>query len=332
MSASSAAASRHQRLVPEGTLLLRDASGAQVLTRDGLRVVLTSPNTNPQQLSRDGSQVLVITGPHLMTKPIGRRTFTTFGTHRIPAFGIVEAKLAPSGRAAAYSDLAEFSAPHHQHLCILSTAGSAPHCLPHLFNNITDFDWSPTGRQIVIAGERALHLVDVENGTFHRIPPPGSGTQTSGLISVAWSPSGRYIAATGQLRGEASPAALLFRPDGSLFAKLRGPGAPDRVTWSKHDILAYTTDAKDLHVFDPRTRFIRRVLRDPHPTNVCSGSQGVEWSPSGRWLAFLNSATSPEGGRPTLHIFDGTHDYREQTLELKTEVSELRDWGVSARR
>ena len=92
---------------------------------------------------------------------------------------------------------------------------------------VNDVALSPDGSRLVAVGGDYrgdnIHLIDVASGEVQRIPDP----ESVGLISVAWSPDGRYIAAGGWLG-----AVPVWDASGELRFLLRGTEDQRLVEWS----------------------------------------------------------------------------------------------------
>ena len=178
---------------PDGTIDLRDEETGEIvrsfLGHDG---ELTGSAFSPDgsMLATTGADHLLkvwdlssdvaietVPGPSQARSPSfsadGSRVAAAFGPANNDAFGVVKVLDLDSGK------VDTFPAPPY----------------------VNDVALSPDGRRLAVVGgdwredSDNIHVVDIETAVVHRIPDP----ESAGLLSVAWSPDGRYIAAGGWL-------------------------------------------------------------------------------------------------------------------------------------
>lgn len=179
--------------------------------------------------------------------------------------------------------------------------------------------WSPDGRQLAVVDPSTTS--SAAEGSRLRIVDPATGTTTAqypfpAIGGTAWSPNGRWIAATGGT-GERSNALVRIDVTNGQVVQLDGPSgmldSEREVAWSpdsrhiafiRWDVEAADgcreLCASDVIVADADGSHASRLNQVPAQADQPS------WSPDGQWVAF-RQANLPQGTNwPSMH-FDDTY-------------------------
>ncbi len=320
--------------LPEGTLLVQTGSG-QVLRHGEAQSESLGTDLIPLDLSRDGSEVLARAGDELVSVNLetGERSVLV----RAPdgeQFGAAE--WSPDGGTVAFSvgasDPAEKST-----LCVFALSSQSTRCFAEV-GRAYEFDWSPDGSELVVAGPPAdpLHLVDVSAGRTSTLVAQEGSTpinraiaergwgEAFQLVNPMWSASGQYLAALANLRGsELAYVPVVFTSAGEPVA-FGQPSSefPEPFAWSPaQDVLAYTQGEAPYRITEAR-------LLDPASGQdrvlVSSGGKAypdvtdLVWSPSGQWLAV--ALWQPDGGEGSLslRVFEATDPEHFKQADIDT--------------
>lgn len=161
--------------------------------------------------------------------------------------------------------------------------------LRHLGGAISDFDISPSGVRAVVEARGHIFSVPAKHGETREFTAGESGTRA---MQPNWSPDGKTIAYIDDKSGE-----------DEIYTAPQMGGAPTQVTqttggpaivnliWSpdnKH--LAFTNQANDLKLLDLESKKVTNVFTDPY-----SPVQSYEFSPDGKWIAFVGNVKNQFG-------------------------------------
>jgi Tol biopolymer transport system component len=226
---------------------------------------------DPSDLSRAGIYIAASDGSALRRVS----TSTDGRTHDWPRFSpdgrrivflAVDADTAPAGRGFAGD------------LFMVTTEGGVPHQLNPPGTKVVAtgttghmVDWSPDGRQLVFAaiegpladGRSSVFRVDADGGVPVRISDFGQW-----LVSVEWSPDGKWIAYGEVASGNEST--WIAHPDGTGVRQLTGPGTSlvgCCATWSPVGTRLLfqrgTVGSRDLWTMDLTGNVLDQITRKP---------------------------------------------------------------------
>jgi dipeptidyl aminopeptidase/acylaminoacyl peptidase len=331
---------------PEGTMLLRTDSGAEILRGGAGQSELVAGGAGALDLSADGSRVLASIGQEFVVIDLstGERSVLVRATGEdvLGAFAL----WSPDGSKVAYS----LGAPDPQErsvICVVTVASKTTECFPEA-GRVFEFDWSPDARRLVAAGppEQPVRIVDVATGQVADVVPQEGDSPINAalreagmaeaiqLVAPRWSSSGVYLAAKASLdvaRGVAY-VPVVFTPDGRLVALgRRSEQGFEAFGWSPvADQLAYGLGREyritEVYVLDVAagtdTPLVTRPERD---APVISG---LAWSPTGRWVALTAWEDEGAGRFPAiLRIIDAaTGDSWELDVNTSEELDVI-GWG-----
>ncbi|MDQ3982579.1 MAG: hypothetical protein M3271_07870, partial [Actinomycetota bacterium] len=223
----------------------------------------------------------------------------------------------PDGTRVAFT-LAAWEAGRHrfgeERLCTVELRSKETRCFEGL-GALYSFDWSPAGDELLVGGpgDQPVYVVDAATEESRVLLPPG-GTESvrEGLASLdgygdraaqfalpQWSPDGRFVAAAGSVAPGGWVPVVVDREGALVALGEPNPHGSQAIAWSPaENVLAHTTGHDGIgppgvtfgvHVLDVATGDTRLL----HSTNGSArpAIAGLEWSPSGRWIA-LDLATA----------------------------------------
>jgi Tol biopolymer transport system component len=145
--------------------------------------------------------------------------------------------------------------------------------------DVTQFAWSPSGRQIAFVSGGNLHVINADGSGLRRLAAKPI------LSGLAWSPDSRKIAYTAAGNGSVGIFVLGI---GGGRPKVLAPSVPGSVlpSWSRRGPIAFTSaHSRFAHIYTveadgTRLRMLTRGPEDSWPL----------WSPDGRLLLFQRNA------------------------------------------
>ncbi|MBA3552549.1 MAG: hypothetical protein H0W27_06735 [Actinobacteria bacterium] len=341
-------------VVPEGSLLMASPGcRSRLVSKEGEQDL---GYTYAHEVSPDGSLILAARGriPRgchrdlellVLNPSTGRTTsIARAGPNEI----LNDAAWSPDGSQVAYlvsthrGDPLEpgNGQPLSTRACVVELGTRVSRCFPKVHAYF--FDWAPDGATLVVDTAEDIRLIDIANGDLSLLVPPDGGKSGGPALAKAglgrpgqftltkWSSSGRYLATLVFLDGGTESAfvvPMVFTSTGD-FVALGQPSTEfaEWFEWSPvEDVLAYTQGRApylitDVYLLDPRTGAESLLVssdgRD-YPT-----IRGLEWSPSGRWLAL--APLSPDRRDVLIIDRDGVERGRLPSTVLREP---LRDWG-----
>lgn len=353
-----------RELPPEGRLLLQIGRRVEVLDATTGRSVVDR-GVHGFDLSETGRHVAATVevlqrgeGVSLQTELVVEDTETgsrTTVTRAGPRASIGDPAFSPDGTRIAFTlstwpvdGALNEQRPSHDVLCTTQLENVAVRCFRGI-GRVFSFDWSPTGDRLVAAGpgDQPVYVVNAATGDAEVLLPSG-GTQSvraalsemdgysdraDQFILPKWSSDGRYVAATASVTPGGWVPVVVDASGEFVASGQPNPHGLQMISWSPTaNLLAHSTGYNGigppdvtfgLHVLDVRTGETRLL----HTTNDRRQPAilGIEWSPSGRWLAVDNALT--------LDVVDAMGRERPYTIDLEQDdpgdVAEtLQDWSI----
>lgn len=341
-------------VVPEGRLLLATAGcRSRLFTEDVGELDLGYTYTH--ELSPDGSLILADKGRTPGGCFSGLELFmldpTTGATTSIARAGPNEAlgsaTWSPDGSRVAYlrttypGDPSKpgNGQPLSTRICVVDVATRSSQCFPEV--DAYSFDWTPDGASLVVDTAEDVRLLDIASADFSLLVPSDGGQNVGRALAKAglgrpdqftltkWSSSGRYLATLVFVSGGSEPAfvvPLVLTSSGDFVAMGRPSGEfAEWFKWSPtEDVLAYTQGEAPYRIteaflLDPLTG--DESLLASSDGRIYPFIRGLEWSPSGQWLAL--ALWSPDRSEALIIDQNGAEQAR---LRTGLEAS-LRNWA-----
>ncbi len=340
-------------VVPEGRLLLATAGcRSRLFTEDG---ELDLGDTYTHEVSPDGSLILAARGrtPRgcsfglelLVLDPLTKAT--TSIARAGPNESLSSAAWSPDGSQIGYLVSTHRGNPSKpgngqplsHTVCLVEVRTGVNQCFPGV--DAYFFDWAPDGARLVVDTAEDVRLLDIASGEFSLLVPPdggqsgGTALETAGLgrpdqfTLTKWSSSGRYLATLVFLTGGSESAfvvPMVLTSSGDFVAMGRPSGEfAEWFEWSPaEDVLAYTQgkapyQITEVNLLDPQSG-AESLLASSAGRNYPI-VRGLEWSPSGRWLAIAQ--WSPDRSEVLIIDKDGAE---QASLSTGIEPS-LRNWA-----
>lgn len=147
--------------------------------------------------------------------------------------------------------------------------------------------WSPDGRWLAFASSRPgkakgsqVWVLDRQGGEANQLTDVKEN-----LIEYQWSPDSKQLLLSLRAKEEPEPK------EGAKPAPPK-PIVLDRYHF-KQDVQGYLTDKKEhLYLFDIATKKLTRLTNEDK-----YDERGGEWSPNGRWIAFISNQEAPDPDR-----------------------------------
>lgn len=226
--------------------------------------------------------------------------------HQLAAEG-TSPHFAPDGLSMAYL--------HERQVWLLPFAGGEPWQLTALPGGVSDFDWAPDSRRIVLVSQEAAEAIgpslpDDQRADFIEVPLPVDLETLAPLDAGEWIPSGPVDPPRGDeaeggededvaaLEGIAADPDDAAYPAGGWVEPLAEPAPVNRPVPAVISRLQFKADGSGYVGSRPRHLFVVEVpasVQKVAARRLTGGrfSDGSpQWSPDGRWIAFASNHTA----------------------------------------
>ena len=296
-----------------GQLAIGDIDGTTVVNGDGTNLHVLSAPRSQVTFSPDGRQLTYLDrGGWIvdLAAATGQvRTIVHLGRAQW-----AYPRWSPNGRSLAY---AFGTIPGPTSIATINPTGTN-HRLVVARNASSYFHWSPTGQWIAYTDPNSTKIWLVRPDGSDRHPAISAVSSDGfGQPDFSWSPDGTRIAYIAR-----SPHGLTVavqRIDGTGRHSINAGRHLDAVQWSPN--------GQSL-AFDRNGTLIVRQLGSGAETPVARGAFAEQWSPDGRWIAYLTIKKDSTGiGRGTVVVVSRDGTQRHQIAML--HKPEILVWGSS---